>query len=417
MIASSDSSPGPPRDVGWLTRVPTTRLAYVTMPVESPAPLTTLTEDERLLRDTVRAFADGEIRPLVREMDEQQTIPRALLDGLFALGVMGIEVPEALGGGDARFFHAVLAVEALSRVDPAIGVLVDVQNTLVVNAIRRWGDAAVQSRYLPRLAADTVGAYALSEAGSGSDAFAMATRGVERGDGFDLTGRKLWITNAAEADVFVVFANVNPDAGYRGITAFIVERGATGFTVGSKEDKLGIRASSTCELLLDNCHVPTSQVLGEVGKGYKVAIETLNEGRIGIGAQMIGLADGALQHAIAYTQERKQFGRPVADFQGVQFQLAKAATELEAARLTVYNAARLRDAGRPFVTEAAICKLFSSEVAERITSLAVQLFGGYGYVKDYPVEKLYRDAKIGQIYEGTSNLQLQTIAKQILGKG
>ncbi|HJO38824.1 MAG: acyl-CoA dehydrogenase family protein [Vicinamibacterales bacterium] len=387
------------------------------MPVESPAPLTTLTEDERLLRDSVRAFAEGEIRPLVREMDEQQTIPRTLIDGLFALDVMGIEVPEALGGGNARFFHAVLVVEALSRVDPAIGVLVDVQNTLVVNAIRRWGRNEVQSRYLPRLAADTVGAYALSEAGSGSDAFAMATRGVERGDGFDLTGRKLWITNAAEADVFVVFANVNPDAGYRGITAFIIERGAPGFTVGAKEDKLGIRASSTCELLLDNCHVPTGQVLGEVGQGYKVAIETLNEGRIGIGAQMIGLADGALQHAIAYTQERKQFGRPVADFQGVQFQLAKAATELEAARLTVYNAARRRDAGEPFLTEAAICKLFSSEVAERVTSLAVQLFGGYGYVKDYPVEKLYRDAKIGQIYEGTSNLQLQTIAKQILSKG
>ena len=384
-------------------------------PTVSALPLTDLSEDERLLRDSVRAFADEQIRPHVREMDEQQAIPRALIDRLFDLGVMGIEIPEALGGAGARFFHAVLVVEALSRVDPSVGVLVDVQNTLVINALLRWGSENLKRRYLPKLAGTTVGAYALSEAGAGSDAFALSTRGTEREGAFVLTGRKLWITNAAEADVFIVFANVNPDAGYRGITAFLVERGMPGFSVGRKEDKLGIRASSTCELLLDDCPVPPANVLGEVGKGYKVAIETLNEGRIGIGAQMIGLAAGALEHAIAYTKERKQFGRAVADFQGVQFQLARAATDVEVARLAVYNAARLRDAGRPFLTEAAICKLFSSEVAERVTSLAVQLFGGYGYVKDYPVEKLYRDAKIGQIYEGTSNLQLQTIAKQILG--
>jgi alkylation response protein AidB-like acyl-CoA dehydrogenase len=296
-----------------------------------------------------------------------------------------------------------------------MGVLVDVQNTLVVNALLRWGSDEIKRRYLPKLAADTVGAYALSEAGSGSDAFAMATRATQRGDEFVVTGRKLWITNGNEAGLFIVFANVNPEAGYRGITAFLVERGFEGFTVGKKEDKLGIRASSTCELLFEECRVPRANVLGEVGKGYKAAIETLNEGRIGIGAQMIGLAQGALDHAIKYTKERRQFGKPIADFQAVQHQLARAATELEAARLMVYNAARLRDAGQPFLTEAAMCKIFSSEVAERVTSLAVNLFGGYGFVKDYPVEKLYRDAKIGQIYEGTSNLQLQTIAKQILG--
>ena len=381
---------------------------------DAPAPLTVLAEDERLLRDSVRTFAEKEIGPLVREMDDQQAIPRPLIDQLFELGVMGVEIPDRLGGAGGRLLHAVLAVEALSRVDPAIGLLVDVQNTLVVNALRRWGSDALQRRHLPRLASTTVGAYALSEAGSGSDAFALATRGMERAGAFTLTGRKLWITNAAEAEIFVVFANVNPDAGYRGITAFVIERDTPGFTVGKKEDKLGIRASSTCELLLDECVVGNDQILGDVGKGYKVAIETLNEGRIGIGAQMVGLAAGALDHAIAYTKERKQFGRAVADFQGVQFQLAHAATEVEAARLTVYNAARLRDAGRPFVTEAAMSKLFASNVAERVASLAVQLFGGYGYVKDYPVEKLFRDAKVGQIYEGTSNLQLQTIAKQIL---
>jgi alkylation response protein AidB-like acyl-CoA dehydrogenase len=382
---------------------------------ETVPPLTQLTEDEIILRESVRAFADAQIRPLVREMDEHAKIPRTLLDALFDLGVMGIEVPESYGGAGGRFFHAVIAVEELSRVDPSIGVLVDVQNTLVVNALLRWGSDDVKRRYLPKLAAKMVGAYALSEAGSGSDAFALATRAVETPDGYVLTGRKLWITNGNEADLFIVFANINPDAGYRGISAFIVERGFPGFTVGKKEDKLGIRASSTCELILEECRVPAANVLGEAGKGYKVAIETLNEGRIGIGAQMIGLSKGALEHAIQYTKERKQFGKAIADFQAVQFQLARAAVELEAATLTVYNAARLRDAGRPFLTEAAICKIYSSEVAERITSLAVNLFGGNGFVKEYPVEKLYRDQKIGQIYEGTSNLQLQTIAKQILG--
>ena len=374
-----------------------------------------LAEDERLFADSVYAVADKEIRPLVRTMDEQAHIPRDLIDKLFALGVMGIEIPEAAGGAGATFFHAVLAVEALSRVDPSIGVLVDVQNTLVINAMMRWGHADLAAAYLPRLADGAVGAYALSEAGSGSDAFALSTRATEDGDGFLLDGRKLWITNAAEAAVFVVFATVAPDAGYRGITAFVVDRELEGFTVGRKEDKLGIRASSTCELLFERCRVPRARVLGEVGKGYKVAIETLNEGRIGIGAQMVGLARGALDHAVGYVKERRQFGTAVAEFQGVQFQIARAATEIEAARLLVYNAARLRDAGAPFLKEAAMAKLFASEVAERTASLAVNLYGGYGFVKDYPVEKLYRDAKIGQIYEGTSNLQLQTIAKQVLG--
>jgi len=377
--------------------------------------LTTLHEDEALFRDSVYEFADREIRPLVRQMDEQATIPRQLIDKLFDLGVMAIEIPEAQGGGGAAFFHAVLAVEALSRVDPSIAVLVDVQNTLVINALLRWGGDDLTRRYLPRLAGGTIGAYALSEAGSGSDAFALASRAAETPDGFVLNGRKLWITNGHEAGVFIVFATVNPEAGYHGITAFMVDRDVPGFTVGKKEDKLGIRASSTCELLLEDCRVPRANVLGDIGKGYKVAIETLNEGRIGIGAQMIGLAQGALDHAVQYTKERRQFGKAIADFQAVQFQIARAATELEAARLLVYNAARLRDAREPFVKEAAMCKIFSSEVAERVTSLAVNLYGGYGFVKDYPVEKLYRDAKIGQIYEGTSNLQLQTIAKQILG--
>ena len=377
--------------------------------------LTSLSEDEMLFRDSVYEFADREIRPLAREMDEHAKIAPALIDKLFDLGVMGIEIPDSFGGGGASFFHAVLAVEALSRVDPSVGVLVDVQNTLVINALLRRGTDELKRRYLPKMAADTIGAYALSEAGSGSDAFAMATRATERGGDWVLTGRKLWITNGNEAGLFIVFANANPDAGYRGITAFLVERGFAGFTVGKKEDKLGIRASSTCELLFEECRVPRTNVLGDVGHGYKVAIETLNEGRIGIGAQMIGLAQGALDHAITYTRERKQFGKAIAEFQAVQHQIARAATELEAARLLVYNAARLRDAQRPFLTEAAMCKIFSSEVAERVTSLAVNLYGGYGFVKDYPVEKLYRDAKIGQIYEGTSNLQLQTIAKQILG--
>jgi alkylation response protein AidB-like acyl-CoA dehydrogenase len=380
-----------------------------------PSPLTRLSQDETLFRDSVYEFADREIRPLVREMDEHAKIPPQLVASLFDLGVMGIEVPDAHGGAGGTFFHSVLAVEALSRVDPSVGVMVDVQNTLVINALVRWATDGQKAAYLPKLAADTVGAYALSESASGSDAFAMGARATERGDGFILNGRKLWITNANEAGLFIVFANVNPQAGYRGITAFLVERGFPGFSVGKKEDKLGIRASSTCELLLEDCHVPRANVLGEVGKGYKVAIETLNEGRIGIGAQMVGLAQGALDATIRYTKERKQFGKAIADFQAVQFQIARAATEVEAARLMVYNAARLRDAGQPFLKEAAMCKIFSSEVAERVSSLAVNLFGGYGFVKDYPVEKFFRDAKIGQIYEGTSNLQLQTIAKQILG--
>ena len=380
------------------------------------AALTTLTEDERLFRDSVYEFADREIRPLVREMDEHAKIPRGLLDKLFQLGVMGIEIPETYGGAGASFFHSVLAVEALSRVDPSIGVLVDVQNTLVINALLRWGSDDTKRRYLPKMASNVIGAYALSEAGSGSDAFAMATRARERGGDWTITGHKLWITNGNEADLFIVFANADPEAGYRGITAFLVERGAEGFTVGKKEDKLGIRASSTCELVFEECRVPRANVLGEVGKGYKVAIETLNEGRIGIGAQMVGLAQGAIDHTIKYTRDRKQFGAAIADFQAVRHQLARAATELEAARLLVYNAARLHDAGLPFLSEAAMCKIFSSEVAERVTSLAVNLHGGNGFVKEYPVEKLYRDAKIGQIYEGTSNLQLETIAKQILGK-
>jgi alkylation response protein AidB-like acyl-CoA dehydrogenase len=387
--------------------------------MEHAQPLTVLAEDELLFRDSVREFAEAQIRPHVREMDEHAKISRDLVSQLFDLGVMGIEIPEVYGGAGARFFHAVLAVEELSRVDPSIGVLVDVQNTLVVNALLRWGSEEIKRRYLPRLASNTVGAYALSEAGSGSDAFALATRAAlvnsADGDHYVITGRKLWITNGNEADVFLVFATVNADAGYRGITAFVVERGFTGFTVGKKEDKLGIRASSTCELIFDECRVPKANVLGEVGKGYKTAIETLNEGRIGIGAQMIGLAAGALDHTIRYTKERKQFGKAIAEFQAVQHQIARAAVDVEAARLTVYNAARLRDAGKPFLTEAAICKIFSSEVAERVSSLAVNLFGGNGFVKEYPVEKLYRDAKIGQIYEGTSNLQLQTIAKQIMG--
>jgi alkylation response protein AidB-like acyl-CoA dehydrogenase len=387
----------------------------VAEPSAVPHPsLTSLSDDEQLLFDSVLEFAWREIAPRVREMDEQAAFPADLLPKLFDLGVMGIEIPDSSGGGGGTFFHAVLAVEALAQVDASVAVLVDVQNTLVINALTRWGHDDLKGRYLPRLAGGMVGAYALSEAGSGSDAFALQTRAVEAGDDLVLTGRKLWITNAKEADLFIVFATVDPSAGYKGITACLVERGTPGFTVGKKEDKLGIRASSTCELLLEGCRVPRANVLGEIGKGYKVAIETLNEGRIGIGAQMIGIAQAALDHAVRYTKERKQFGKAVADFQGVQFELARAATDVEAARLLVYNAARLRDAGQPFLTEAAMCKLFASEAAERVTSLAVNLFGGYGYVKDYPVEKLFRDAKIGQIYEGTSNLQLQTIAKALL---
>jgi alkylation response protein AidB-like acyl-CoA dehydrogenase len=377
--------------------------------------LTRLAEDEVLFRDSVYEFADKEIRPLAREMDEHAKMSPALIKKLFELGVMSVEIPESYGGAGGTFFHSVLAVESVSRVDPSVGVLVDVQNTLVINALLKWGSDEIKRRCLPKMAKNTIGAFCLSEAGSGSDAFALTTRAVERGDGYAITGRKLWITNGNEADLFIVFANINPDAGYRGITAFLVDRGTAGFTVGKKEDKLGIRASSTCELIFEDCVVPKSQILGTVGKGYKVAIETLNEGRIGIGAQMLGLAQGALDHTVKYIKERKQFGKPIAEFQGVQFQLARMATEVEVTRLLVYNSARLRDAGVPFQTEAAMCKVYSSEVAESVASMAVNLHGGYGFVKECPVEKLYRDAKIGQIYEGTTNMQLMTIAKNILG--
>ena len=376
--------------------------------------LTQLNDEELLFKQSVYEFADREVRPLVREMDEHAKMDKALLPKLFELGIMGIEIPEQYGGAGATLFHSVLAVEALSRVDPSVGVMVDVQNTLVINAFVRWATADLKQRYLTRLAADNIGAFCLSEAGSGSDAFALTTRAVDVGDGYRITGRKLWITNGNEADLFIVFATVSPEAGYKGITAFVVERGMPGFTVGRKEDKLGIRASSTCELILEDCVVPKAQVLGEVGKGYKIAIETLNEGRVGIGAQMVGLAQGALDHTIKYVKERTQFGKSIADFQAVQFQIARMATDVETARVLTYNAARLRDAGKPFLYEAAICKLITSEVAERVTSSAINLFGGNGFVKEYPVEKLYRDAKIGQIYEGTSNMQLATIAKACL---
>src|SRR6059036_3489051 len=378
-------------------------------------PLTTLSEDEQMFRDSVREFAEGEIRKRVDQMETQSSLDPALIKQCFELGLMGIETPEEFGGAGGSFFQAILAVEELSRVDASVGVLVDVQNTLVNNALLRWANPEQKKKYLPQLAAEKVGAYALSEAGSGSDAFAMQTRAVDRGDHFVVNGRKLWITNGKEAEIFVVFANANPEAGYRGITAFIVEKNFAGFTVGKKENKLGIRASSTTELILEDCKVPKENVLGEVGKGYKTSIETLNEGRIGIGAQMIGIARGALECSLRYTTERQQFGKSVNEFQGVQFQLAEMATELEAARLMVYNAARMKDAGMNFVKEAAMAKLLSSRVAERISSQAIELYGGYSYVKDYPVEKYWRDSKIGAIYEGTSNMQLQTIAKLIIG--
>ncbi|HWY67515.1 MAG TPA: acyl-CoA dehydrogenase [Terriglobales bacterium] len=381
-----------------------------------PAPLTNLTEDEVLFRDNVRQFAEEKLRPLVREMDEKQVFDHGLIEQFFQLGLMGIEIPEQYGGGAGSFFEAILAVEEISRVDPSAGVLVDVQNTLVNNALLRWGNEDQKRRYLPRMAANTVGAYALSEAGSGSDAFAMQTRAELRGNEYVINGRKLWITNAKEAGVFVLFANVDPSAGYRGITAFLVEKEFSGFSVGKKEDKLGIRASSTCELIMEDVRVPKANVLGESGKGYKIAIETLNEGRIGIGAQMLGLAQGAWEAAAKYSQERKQFGKPISDFQGIQFQLAQMATDIQAARLMVYNAARMKDAGQNFVKEAAMTKLFTSQVAERVSSLAVEIYGGNGFVKEYPVEKYFRDSKIGKIYEGTSNMQLQTIAKLVLSK-
>jgi alkylation response protein AidB-like acyl-CoA dehydrogenase len=378
------------------------------------APVTALTEEEQMFKDTVRQFAEASVAPLVHDMDRDGRLDPALIPQLFELGLMGVEVPDALGGAGSSFFTAVLVVEELSRVDPSVGVLVDVQNTLVNNCLLRYGSEDLKQRVLPRLTSDTVGAYALSEAGSGSDAFALQTRATRDGEDWVLDGRKLWITNGGEAGLFIVFANVNPEQGYRGISAFIVERDQAGFTVGKKEDKLGIRASSTTELIMDQCRVPAANVLGEVGKGYKIAIETLNEGRIGIGAQMLGLAQGALDHTVRYVQEREQFGRRIGDFQGVQFQLAQMRVELEATRLLVYNAARLKDAGLPFIEQAAIAKLYSSQAAQRIASTCIDLYGGYGFTKEYPVEKLYRDAKIGTIYEGTSNMQLQTIAKFML---
>jgi len=380
----------------------------------SGSPLTMLSEDEQMFRASVREFAEGELRPRVEQMDEQAKLDPALVKQCFDLGIMGIETPEEFGGAGASFFTAILAVEELSRVDASVGVFVDVQNTLVNNALIRWGTQDQKKKYLTALATESVGAYALSEAGSGSDAFAMQTRAVDKGDHYLINGRKLWITNGNEAEIFVLFANANPGEGYRGITAFVVEKSFSGFSVGKKENKLGIRASSTTELILEDCVVPKENVLGEVGKGYKTSIETLNEGRIGIGAQMIGIARGAMDAALAYTGERQQFGKSINQFQGVQFQLAEMATELEAARLLVYNAARMKDAGMNFVKEAAIAKLYASRAAERISSVAIELYGGYGFVKDYPVEKFWRDSKIGAIYEGTSNMQLQTIAKLMI---
>jgi len=389
-------------------------MSETTLQSPVPTPLTTLTEDEILFRDNIRQFADDRIRPHVKEMDEKGLFNHDLIDEFFQLGIMGIEIPEEYGGAGAKFFEAILAVEELSRVDASAGVVVDVQNTLVNNALIRWGNAEQKKRYLPKMAADTVGAYALSEASSGSDAFGLQTRAQLQGGDYVLNGRKLWITNGKEAGLFVLFATLDPSAGYKGITAFLIEKDFPGFSVGKKEDKLGIRASSTCELILEDCKVSRENVIGEPGKGYKIAIETLNEGRIGIGAQMIGLARGAWEFAAKYAVERKQFGKSISEFQGIQFQIAQMATEIEAARLMVYNAARMKDASMNFVKEAAMTKLFASQVAERVTSLAIEIYGGYGFTKDYPVEKYWRDAKIGKIYEGTSNMQLATIAKLLL---
>ena len=380
----------------------------------SGIPLTVLSEEEELFRDSCRSFAEERIQPLVRQMDDEAKIDQGIIPELFELGLMGIHIEEENGGAGGSFFMSVLAVEELSRVDASIGVLVDVQNTLVNTAIMRWATEDQKKKYLSQLASGTVGAYALSEAASGSDAFALGCKAVEDGEDFLLNGQKLWITNANEANLFIIFANVNPELGYKGITAFLIERGTPGFRVGNKEDKLGIRASSTCELILEDCRVPKSSILGEIGKGYKIAIETLNEGRIGIGAQMVGVAQGSWESGKDYAKERQAFGKPIASFQGIQFQIAEAAIQLEAARLMVYNAARLKDSGKDFVKEAAMAKYFSSHVAEHVTSLMVEIYGGYGYTKDYPVEKFYRDAKIGKIYEGTSNMQLQTIAKILL---
>ncbi len=379
-------------------------------------PLTDLSEDEGMFRNQVRQFAEEKVRPLVSKMDAEARMPRELIEACFELGIMGIEIPERHSGAGGTFFMSILAVEELARVDASLAVLVDVQNTLVNNALLRWGSEDQRARYFPKLAGQWVGAYALSEAGSGSDAFALSCRAVDKGDHYELTGRKLWITNAAEAELFVVMATLDPGRGYKGITSFLVERGFPGFAVGKKEDKLGIRASSTCELILEGCRVPRENVLGEVGKGYKIAIETLNEGRIGIGAQMVGLAQGSFEHGVKYAQERQQFGKPIAEFQAVQFQLADLATEIEAARLLTYNAARRREAGAPFLKEAAMAKLFASRAAEPVTSKVIEVYGGYGFTREYPVEKYFRDQKVGQIYEGTTNMQLLVIAKQVLGK-
>ena len=375
--------------------------------------LTQLSDEEELFRSSIREFAEGEVRPRVEKMEHEGKLDQDLIEQCFDLGLMAIETPEEYGGAGSSFFTAILAIEELARIDASTSVFVDVQNTLTTNAIIRWANEDQKKKYLPQMAASKVGAYALSEAGSGSDAFALKTRAVDKGDFWELTGQKLWITNGNEAEIFVLFATVDPAAGYKGITAFIVEKDFEGFAVGKKEDKLGIRASSTTELILDNCRVPKENVLGEVGRGYKVSIETLNEGRIGIGAQMVGIAQGAFEAALKYTAEREQFGQSINNFQAVQFQLAEMAIDLETARLLVYNAARLKDAGKSFLKEAAMAKVYSSRVAEKVSSKAIELFGGYGYVKDYPVEKYWRDSKIGSIYEGTSNMQLQTIAKLI----
>jgi alkylation response protein AidB-like acyl-CoA dehydrogenase len=377
-------------------------------------PLTHLSEEETMFRDAVREFAQTEIAPHVHAMDAAGKFNADIIPKFFELGLMGIEIPERFGGAGGSMFLAVLAIEELARVDASAAIYVDVHNTLFNNALLRWGSPELHERYCPRLTTELLGAFALSEPASGSDAFALETKALDKGDHWELTGRKFWITNGAEAGLFIIFANTDFTKGYKGITAFLVEREFPGFAVGKKEDKLGIRASSTTELILEACRVPKANVLGPVGQGYKIAIETLNEGRIGIGAQMIGVASGALAAATAYVQERKQFGKAIAEFQGIQFQLAQMATELEAARLMVYNAARLKDAGMPFAREAAMAKLFSSQVADRVTSQSLELFGGYGYSKEYPAEKYYRDAKIGTIYEGTSNMQLQTIAKLLL---
>jgi alkylation response protein AidB-like acyl-CoA dehydrogenase len=388
--------------------------AAQTAPINSG--LTALSEDEELFRASVREFAEGEVRPRVEAMEHAGKLDPEIIKHCFELGLMAIESPEEYGGAGSTIFNAILAIEELARVDASVSVFVDVHNTLVTNAFMRWANDEQKKNYLPQLASGRIGAYALSEAGSGSDAFALKTRAVDKSDHYEITGQKLWITNGNEAEIFVLFATVDPEAGYKGITAFIVEKQFEGFSIGKKEDKLGIRASSTTELILDNCKIPKENVLGEVGKGYKVSIETLNEGRIGIGAQMLGIAQGAYEASLKYTAEREQFGQSVNSFQAVQFQLAEMAVEIEAARLLVYNAARLKDAGKPFVKEAAIAKLYSSRVAEAVSSKAIELFGGYGYVKDYPVEKYWRDSKIGAIYEGTSNMQLQTIAKLIINK-